>query len=381
MSICTLTQFGNKKKIMSIAALLQAAEYLERRDREAEHGYAVSVSSMFGSTYGGGIENSAPPSDDHVVPTANNCRGLTGPTTMMIPINNKGTGGGSNALAFNGKFNQTNTTNNSHRVLATIKNSGGHSNMVHHVLSASPSNGNSGGIGLSLHPGSFTRSISSGSGSSSSPSSSLSSSPSPFPIQQAAQQNYSSASFGENHLNNNSVTTAKRLSKNNRKPQGNRSTHNELEKNRRAHLRHCLEKLKDIVPVGADSSRHTTLGLLNKAKHFIKQLEERDRKVNLHKDNLNREQRYLRRRLELLSNQVDTIYKRRSVSECSTSTVSSTHSSHSESDYEDFSDDVKTGGSFRHQLSVAELLAVGEVDLCKPSSSSEDNQRIEVEVV
>ena len=105
--------------------------------------------------------------------------------------------------------------------LATIKNSGGHSNMVHHVLSASPSNGNSGGIGLSLHPGSFTRSISSGSGSSSSPSSSLSSSPSPFPIQQAAQQNYSS--FGENHtMNNNSVTTAKRLSKNNRKPQGNR---------------------------------------------------------------------------------------------------------------------------------------------------------------
>ena len=49
-----------------------------------------------------------------------------------------------------------------------------------------------------------------------------------------------------------------------------RSTHNELEKNRRAHLRNCLEKLKDIVPLGADSSRHTTLGLLNKAKHFIK---------------------------------------------------------------------------------------------------------------
>ena len=49
-----------------------------------------------------------------------------------------------------------------------------------------------------------------------------------------------------------------------------RSTHNELEKNRRAHLRSCLENLKDLVPVGADSSRHTTLGLLNKAKHFIK---------------------------------------------------------------------------------------------------------------
>ena len=50
-------------------------------------------------------------------------------------------------------------------------------------------------------------------------------------------------------------------------------------------------------------------------------------------------------------------------------------------DYEDFSDDVKTGGSFRHQLSVAELLAVGEVDLCKPASTNDESPRIEVEVV
>merc|ERR1712036_26323 len=119
---------------------------------------------------------------------------------------------------------------------------------------------------------------------------------------------------------------------NNKKPQGNRSTHNELEKNRRAHLRNCLEKLKDIVPVGGDSSRHTTLGLLNKAKHFIKNLEDKERKTVTHRENLLREQRYLRRRLELLSTQVDAINKRRSVSECSTSTVSSSHSSHSESD-------------------------------------------------
>jgi len=126
---------------------------------------------------------------------------------------------------------------------------------------------------------------------------------------------------------------SRRLTKpNNRKPQGNRSTHNELEKNRRAHLRNCLEKLKDIVPVGGDSSRHTTLGLLNKAKLFIKALEEKERKASSHRENLLREQRYLRRRLELLSTQVDAIHKRRSVSECSTSTVSSTHSSHSESD-------------------------------------------------
>lgn len=39
---------------------------------------------------------------------------------------------------------------------------------------------------------------------------------------------------------------------------------------RRAHLRNCLEKLKELVPLGPESSRHTTLGLLTKAKAFIK---------------------------------------------------------------------------------------------------------------
>lgn len=39
---------------------------------------------------------------------------------------------------------------------------------------------------------------------------------------------------------------------------------------RRAHLRICLEKLKDMVPLGPEASRHTTLGLLTKAKRFIK---------------------------------------------------------------------------------------------------------------
>jgi len=150
--------------------------------------------------------------------------------------------------------------------------------------------------------------------------------------------NGATTSSNYNHPSN------RRLKSNNRKPQGNRSTHNELEKNRRAHLRNCLEKLKDIVPVGGDSSRHTTLGLLNKAKHFIKALEEKERKANAHRENLLREQRYLRRRLDLLSTQVDAIHKRRSVSECSTSTVSSSHSSNSESDDHDV-DVIGYGGA------------------------------------
>merc|ERR1712130_540839 len=123
------------------------------------------------------------------------------------------------------------------------------------------------------------------------------------------------------------ITTKNPRLKSTKKAQGSRSTHNGLEKNRRAHLRGCLESLKDLVPLGSDSSRHTTLGLLNKAKHFIKNLEERDKKSLTHKENLHREQRYLKRRLELLSSQMDAIHKRRSISECSTSTVSSIQSS------------------------------------------------------
>ncbi|KAM4703386.1 max-interacting protein 1 isoform 2-T2 [Rhinophrynus dorsalis] len=79
-----------------------------------------------------------------------------------------------------------------------------------------------------------------------------------------------------------------------------RSTHNELEKNRRAHLRLCLERLKDLIPLEADSSRHTTLGLLNKAKNHIKKLEDSARRGQHQLEILEREQRFLKRRLEQL---------------------------------------------------------------------------------
>uniref|UniRef100_A0A1B6DNF4 BHLH domain-containing protein n=1 Tax=Clastoptera arizonana TaxID=38151 RepID=A0A1B6DNF4_9HEMI len=114
-----------------------------------------------------------------------------------------------------------------------------------------------------------------------------------------------------------------------KKSQGSRTTHNELEKNRRAHLRNCLEKLKEMVPLGHEASRHTTLGLLTKAKRFIKNLELQERKHASHKEQLSREQRFLRRRLEQLGSAYIT--KRRSVSECSISTISSTNSSRSSS--------------------------------------------------
>ncbi|KAG5278932.1 hypothetical protein AALO_G00104310 [Alosa alosa] len=80
----------------------------------------------------------------------------------------------------------------------------------------------------------------------------------------------------------------------------NRSTHNELEKNRRAHLRLCLERLKALIPLGPDCNRHTTLGLLNKAKGHIKKLEEADRRSQHQLECLEREQRHLQRQLDLL---------------------------------------------------------------------------------
>ncbi|KAG7458592.1 hypothetical protein MATL_G00222020 [Megalops atlanticus] len=118
-----------------------------------------------------------------------------------------------------------------------------------------------------------------------------------------------------------------------RKTQSNRSSHNELEKHRRAKLRLYLEQLKQLVPLGPDSTRHTTLSLLKRAKMHIKlnagrirgpqrdshtynpplkqklllfnrsaqKLEEQDRKALNVKEQLQREHRYLKRRLEQLS--------------------------------------------------------------------------------
>uniref|UniRef100_A0A8C5D2X2 MAX dimerization protein 4 n=1 Tax=Gouania willdenowi TaxID=441366 RepID=A0A8C5D2X2_GOUWI len=69
----------------------------------------------------------------------------------------------------------------------------------------------------------------------------------------------------------------------------------------RAKLRLYLEQLKKLVPLGPDSTRHTTLSLLKRAKMLIKKLEEQDRKALNVKEQLQREHRYLKRRLEQLS--------------------------------------------------------------------------------
>nr|BAF35982.1 bHLH transcription factor MAD [Molgula tectiformis] len=83
-----------------------------------------------------------------------------------------------------------------------------------------------------------------------------------------------------------------------------RTSHNELEKNRRAHLRNCLDNLKAIVPLGQDASRHTTLGLLNKATSLIEDLERQQKIYNKQKSDLsnhNEQLKHLLLGLELSS--------------------------------------------------------------------------------
>ncbi|NXM75490.1 MAD1 protein, partial [Serilophus lunatus] len=79
-----------------------------------------------------------------------------------------------------------------------------------------------------------------------------------------------------------------------------RSTHNEMEKNRRAQLRLCLERLKGLVPLGAAAGRHTTLSLLTRARLHIQKLEDVERRALHQLEQLQREQRHLQRQLEKL---------------------------------------------------------------------------------
>jgi MAX dimerization protein len=91
--------------------------------------------------------------------------------------------------------------------------------------------------------------------------------------------------------------------------------------------------LKAVVPLGRDTSRHTTLGLLKAAKLFIKHLEDVDSQQRLLRNQLLQEHR----RLEHTVNQfLSSHYRVHSVSESSTvSSVLSTAESVSSIDSEE----------------------------------------------
>ncbi|KAG8128426.1 hypothetical protein E2320_015286, partial [Naja naja] len=78
------------------------------------------------------------------------------------------------------------------------------------------------------------------------------------------------------------------------------SVHNELEKHRRAQLRHCLEQLKQQIPTNTEHSRYTMLSLLHRARLHIKKLEHQEQKAQQVKERLRCEQQNLHQRLEEL---------------------------------------------------------------------------------
>jgi MAX dimerization protein len=122
-----------------------------------------------------------------------------------------------------------------------------------------------------------------------------------------------------------------------RQIQGCRSSHNELEKNRRAHMKHCLELLKGVVPLVGDLTKHTTLGLLTSATSLVKVLRETERMQKTTKEQLIREQQYMRWHYEQLTSgqyrAPSGQYRvRPSVSESSSTSVESSSSNSSELD-------------------------------------------------
>lgn len=169
-----------------------------------------------------------------------------------------------------------------------------------------------------------------------------------------------------------------------KKSQGNRSTHNELEKNRRAHLRTCLEKLKEVVPLESDSSRHTTLGLLTKAKGFIKTLEERDQKQQMHIAELLARQRYLRQRLEQIQGGSETIkYQQQQSttgnSNCSSMSISSTTITSSASSLSKDSSVPASTPSTTTQKDVAAGSSVQENFTKLPNDTNNKSSEIKIE--
>ncbi|TNM98619.1 hypothetical protein fugu_013183 [Takifugu bimaculatus] len=115
---------------------------------------------------------------------------------------------------------------------------------------------------------------------------------------------------------------------------GNRVVHNELEKNRRAQLRQCLEQLKKQVPLSSDSVRNTTLNLLRRAQLHIKKLQEQDELAQQMKGRLRWQQRELRVRLEQLQRSSERMRN--------DSQGSSMSSERSDSDREDVEVDVES---------------------------------------
>ncbi|VDO03988.1 unnamed protein product [Rodentolepis nana] len=120
-----------------------------------------------------------------------------------------------------------------------------------------------------------------------------------------------------------------------------RCTHNELEKSRRAHLRTCMDALKELLIFDSEAPRITTLTVLRKATSTIQQLQQRNEYLEACEDGekhrfsqLMKRRQALRKKIEAKRNRTLKIQnwreRNRNYSECS---VLTTSSEDSEMDY------------------------------------------------
>ncbi|CDS41980.1 Mxi neural development protein [Echinococcus multilocularis] len=113
-----------------------------------------------------------------------------------------------------------------------------------------------------------------------------------------------------------------------------RCTHNELEKSRRAHLRTCMDALKELLVFDDEAPRITTLTVLRKATSTIQQLQQRNEYLEACEDGekqrfsqLMKRRQALRKKIESKRNRTLKIQnwreRNRNYSECSVLTTSS----------------------------------------------------------
>ncbi|KAL5110467.1 Max dimerization protein 1 [Taenia crassiceps] len=113
-----------------------------------------------------------------------------------------------------------------------------------------------------------------------------------------------------------------------------RCTHNELEKSRRAHLRTCMDALKELLVFDTEAPRITTLTVLRKATSTIQQLQQRNEYLEACEDGekqrfsqLMKRRQALRKKIEAKRNRTLKIQnwreRNRNYSECSVLTTSS----------------------------------------------------------
>ncbi|PAA76298.1 hypothetical protein BOX15_Mlig015214g1 [Macrostomum lignano] len=107
------------------------------------------------------------------------------------------------------------------------------------------------------------------------------------------------------------VTSGKRSASGANSSANSRTSHNELEKNRRAHLRQCLDILRDQLPLGqSEATRLTMLSVLTKSHAYLKYLQSLDSRQKSRLLTQQRRHRELLHRREQLKRTLRILRKR-----------------------------------------------------------------------